>query len=266
MNDPQHPALQFVAVLKDLAEGRLEPSDWLTWWSNHSAEVEAACPRGWFLKLKPSQLESGPNRAASISQVGAFAVLEGLDQPFVRSDRYDVAWSEDFRRFREGLALRKKQLADQFAPRLSALASVFPKFARFLRTRIDDIDEMEGGASEPEILELEESIGAPLPEAYKQFLRCTRLLALDGLSFGMRETCRHPAFIEGQQNEAGTICIAEFALEADGDQVLIECCAVPTDDPAVYYYAHSRGVNAARKLDTSISAWIETLPKSSVFR
>ena len=55
-------------------------------------------------------------------------------------------------------------------------------------------------------------------------------------------------------------------IEGDGDQVLLAYSPRPVPDPPVYYYAHAAGRNTARKLAPSVSEWIESLPKSPLFR
>lgn len=266
MSESQHPIIRFAGTLKELAEGRMEPDDWLAWWKEHTDEVEAACPRGWFLKLKPMQVNSGANRAAFISQDGACAILESLGLSFVRSNRYQIAWNEDFQKFYAAEKDRKELRAKQIAPRLLALAGTFPKFARFLKKQANEIDQIEEPASEHEIVATEQSLGMPLPHAYKLFLECTRALSLDGLSIGLEQVFRHPAVIGGEPQTMETICIAEYWLEGDGDQVLVPYSVERTEDLPVYYYAHSAGTNIARELGSSITAWIESLPRSPLFR
>jgi len=266
MEDTSHPAFQFVEPLKDLAEGRLEPDAWLAWWTAHAAEVEAACPRGWFLKLKPTQLGSGANRAAAISQEGACRVLESLQVSFQRSDRYQRAWEADFDQFCAAQETRKQLRAEQYEPGLSSLGDSFPKFARFLKKRVGDIDRLEGPASESEIEMIEEGLGVPLPAVFKQFLRCTKALSLDALTLGLDQIRRHPALIDDPPSGKETICIGEYWLDADGDQVLLEYCTQPVRDPVVYYYGHSAGTRTARKLAATFSGWIEALPRSPALR
>jgi hypothetical protein len=252
----------FVGTIKDLAEGRLEPADWLAWWDAHAAELESASPRGWFLKLKPRGVaDSGANRAASESQDGACVILGALNVAFVRSDRYQRAWEEDFRRFEEAQKAKSKLLAKQFEPQLRALGEPFPRFARFLKRRVENIDVLDGPASEEEIDAAERSLGTPLPIACRRFFLCARVLNLDGFSIGLNDVFPHPASI-GAQSPA--LCIAEYWLEADGDQVLVESHPQPASDPPVYYYAHAEG--KVRKLAASFTDWIEALPRSPVFK
>lgn len=267
MSEPQHPAVAFAGALKDLAEGRTDPTDWIAWWAVHAAEIEAACPRGWFLKLKPRQPEeSGANAAALKSQDGACTILDALAVPFIRSDRYRLGWTEDFRLFigreKERKALRVRELT----PRFAALAEDFPKLARFLQRRAADVDQLEDPAAEAEIEALELALGVPLPDVYRRFLKCTRGVGLDGFSLGLQDTGLHPAMVPAEHGDAAALCIAEYCLKADGDQVLIERSAAPEPDPPVFYYAHMARTNTARKLAPRLSAWLESLPSSPVFR
>jgi hypothetical protein len=267
MNDP-HPAMRFADRLKDLAEGRVEPEDWLAWWETNSADVEAACPRGWFLRLKVSANKSGFGIYDTVwgSQEGAIYILEALKVPFQRSDRYKNAREQEVQRFLAASKARKQERAKRFSPRLAAFGTVFPKFARFLKKVADDIDDIDEPASALEIEAAEKAIGIRLPEKYKEFLGCTKRLSLDGVSIGLDQVFNHPALIDSQSGPVPAICIAEYWLESDGDQVLVECSVSPSQDPPVYYYGHGAGKNLARPLAPSFSAWIESLPKSPVFK
>lgn len=270
MAEFENPMFRFAGVLTDLAEGRLAPTAWVVWWGAHAHEVEAACLQlskpGWALKLKPTGATLGDNGVALISQRGACEILGFLNLPFVRSDRYQKHWQEDFAKFRAAEDAGKQARANQMGPRISALAEAFPKFARFLKKRIDKIDRLEEPATLQELAALEESLGVPLPSSFKRFLECTKSMSLDGFSIGVGSVCEHIAAVDGQSQPGKSICIAEYWLEADGDQVLLEHTPAPADDPPVFYYAHEARKSAARKLAPSFSAWIESLSRSPVFR
>jgi hypothetical protein len=264
MSEP-HPAREFVQPLLDLAEGRTEPGDWVAWWAAHAARLEAACPRGWFLRIKP-QADAGENQAVAGGQVGACYILDHLQVPYVKSDRYLLIWQEEFRQSLERRKAEAQQQAQQFKPRIDALAKHFPKLGRFLKKEIDAIDQLDEPASDAELGVAEQSLGAPLPAMVRQFLSCTKGLALDGLAIGLTQCFRHPAAVAVQGEDRPAVCLADYWLEADGDQVLIEAVQTPSDDPPVYYYAHAAGNQAARQLAPSFSAWLESLPKSPVLR
>jgi hypothetical protein len=265
MSESPHPAIKFAATLKELAEGRMDAESWLAWWTDHAGEVEATCPRGWFLKLKPRQVDSGANRAAFISQCGAFSILEALNVPFTPSDRYQRAWTENFRKFCIDKKQQQSRLAEQFEPRISVLAANYPKLATFLKKRVESIDCLGEPATESETSNVERSLGVSLPRAFRRFLGCTRALTLDGIAIGLEQVFRHPALIGDQAPGTENLCIADYALEADGDQVLFDLRSA-LDDPPVYYYAHAAARKLARPLAPSFTAWLESLPKSPLFR
>lgn len=226
----------FVEPLKALAEGRFEPADWLEWWNRHGAEIEGAFPRGWFLKLKPLLGGGGAHRATLHSQRGARYVLEALNVSFGRSDRYERAWQDDLARFSTAEQERRLVRGEQIQPQLATLTPSFPKFAAFLKKRAADVIRIDEPATEAEIAATESALGVHLPEAFKRWLRCTRELQLDGFSIGLDEVVLHPATIPRVQRPAALgLCIAEYWLEADGDQVLVERTSEARDDGPVFY-------------------------------
>ena len=46
---------QQIVFLRDLAEGRLDPGDWLAWWDENAAAIEAVVSQGLFLSIKPGE-------------------------------------------------------------------------------------------------------------------------------------------------------------------------------------------------------------------
>lgn len=254
-----------VGTFKELAEGRLDPEAWLAWWGAHVGEVEAACSRGAFLRVKPTHLDSAPSRSALISQQGVCTLLDSLGVAYVRSDRYQQQWDADFERFVADQKAKKKALAEKFKPSIAALGAHFPAFARMLTKRAEAIDRFEEPATAQEIDAVEAAIGVPLPAALRQFFGCTKALELEGFSLGLTQVFSHPAPIKTGSDSAAAICIAEYWLESDGDQVLIKHEPQSATDPAVYYYAHSQA-GATKKLADSFTAWLEKLPRSPVFR
>ncbi len=62
----------------------------------------------------------------------------------------------------------------------------------------------------------------------------------------------------------GMLCLGDFFLEADGDQVLFDLRAGAGEDPPVLYYAHA--VPQVREIAPSFSAWVERLSRSPAVR
>jgi hypothetical protein len=252
-----HPALCFANTFKQLAEGTIEPDAWLEWWTANADAVKAACLPGWFLRLKPRGGETSPTQAALASQDGACTVLSALDVSFVRSDRYRLAWKAEFDEFGASRKAEQKRVAALYAPKIAFLSAGFPKFARFLKKHAELIDDMQDPASESELVELEKAHGILLPAVLKRFLTSTKSLQMEGVSIGLTTIFRHPMSI-GQSN-SGSLCIADYWLDGDGDQVLVELSESPTDDPPVFYYNHD--IPQVRKLAASVTAWVESLPR-----
>ena len=144
-----HPMAKHAGVLKDLAEGRTEPDDWVAWWNEHAAELESeSCPPGWLLGLKPKGFQSG-NRFDPVlaSQGGACHILKSLGIPFEPSLRYSQAWQEELQRFIAAEKARKAGRKKKYAPLIETVTIHFPNFGKFLKRKAADIEEMEPPAS-----------------------------------------------------------------------------------------------------------------------
>lgn len=111
-------------------------------------------------------------------------------------------------------------------------------------------------ASDLELEELERSLGIPLPHSYKQVLRCARGFSLFGGNFRLEE---RPFFHESPPSE-GMLCIADYFLEADGDQVLFDVTdgLVDGEYPLVYY-AHDDEPPSVRPLARSLPQLLSSL-------
>ena len=248
---------RFADALVALAEGRTEPDDWLSWWIGHAEEIEAVCPRGWYLRLVP-KAGDGPLRTAQAvlwSQGGACYVLEKLGVAADRSARYSEEYEAEFARWVRAERAEQRRRAAELKPRIDALAADFPKLARFLRRNRDEIESMRPGASEAELDELSRTLGVPMPAAYRTFLSHTRELVVGDT---LRLTEDHP-FVHTSTKVAlpteGMVCFGEYWLEADGDQVLFDPRA--GDDPPVLYYAHGR--RTVEQVAPSFTRWVEAL-------
>lgn len=244
--------------LLSLAEGRADPEAWLAWWDENRERVEAAVSRGAFLRMRPlSDRTVGANYATAPSQPGVWKLLEQLQVSFTRSERYAAAAEEEFRAWSAAGQAREDARRREFLPILKRLEGDFPRFARFLRRRLDRIEQLEGGVPEEEAGQ-----GASWPAAYRRWREGVRVLDLETLKFGEE----HPFLVASAVADLpsqGMLCIADYALEADGDQVLLDP-REGGDDPPVFYYAH--GVPEVRRLAASFTAWIESLPKSPALR
>ncbi|WP_166831252.1 SMI1/KNR4 family protein [Thalassoroseus pseudoceratinae] len=161
---------------------------------------------------------------------------------------------------------------------LNALQDRFPTFAENLRTCPDaDIENVEPGASDSDLVELESSLGLELPESYKALLKCAREFWLFGgaIQFGFQHPFIHDFQpydeLNPQQQQMvqmksggvwpppsnGMLCFAEFFMEADGDQVLFDVASrLQTGDYPVMYYAHESRPPSVRKLSDDFESFL----------
>jgi len=58
---------EFQFILKQLAEGELEPQAWLDWWREYGGQVKSLVKSGQWTRLKPKSFGDSPalSRAAS---------------------------------------------------------------------------------------------------------------------------------------------------------------------------------------------------------
>ncbi|HEX6352711.1 SMI1/KNR4 family protein [Actinophytocola sp.] len=253
----QHAVTRFADALVALAEGRTDPQDWLAWWGEHAAEVEAVCPRGWFLRLTPrGGAPDDPlwiEQAVVASQDGACYVLDKIGFPIERSPRYSEAFETAMARWIRECRAETKRRAAELRPLIDGLAEDFPKMARFLRVNPDEVESMLPGASEAELPAM------ALPAAYRRFLVRTRELVIGDT---LRLTRDHP-FVHTSTKVVlpteGMLCFGEYWFEADGDQVLFDLRDGVVDDPPVLYYAHGR--RTVERIGKTFTGWIESLPR-----
>jgi hypothetical protein len=246
MPTPELPT-HIIQALLDLAEGRTEPEDWLVWWNAHIDEIEKSVPRGWFLRLKPATGHGGGiHRTVAVSQGGARYVLEALTIPCTWSDRYVAAAKQDFQRSCDEQDALRKAKGKEYEPIIKEVARHFPKFARFLKANVESVNQLAPGS---------EGEDTALPAAYRKFLRSTREIVVgDTLQMTTIHPFPHPF-------GKGLLCIAEYWLDGDGDQALLDLRDPgAADDPPVLYYAHD--APGVRPLAASFTKWIESLPRT----
>jgi hypothetical protein len=150
--------------------------------------------------------------------------------------------------------------------KLEPLRTHFPKFHAKLcaeavkEGNINQAEYILTPASDDEIQKIEQRIGVPLPKSYKQFLRCTRggiYLEKVPTEFnrGQPFILEHPLF-------KNKICVAEYFLEADGDQIYLDARqGLINDEYPVLYYAHDYAPepHCFRKVAESFGEWLESL-------
>lgn len=264
MDAGTHPAEPFVPVLKDLAEGRLAPQEWLAWWDAHSAELKSVVPPGWHLRLKPPGESHTLNRRLAASAAGASFVLGQLGIAHMATDKYQRAAEVEFQEFCAARERLREQRKAAFRPAIAAIHIPYPKFARLLTRRSDLITELLPGATDDELVAMERSLGLNLPASLKTLLHASRHIQLEAFALGTFYIFTHELRSGAPSPSDGMLNFGDCWLEADGDQMLFDPRDLPADDPPVYYYAHE--VPEVRPLRKSFSAWLESLGRSPLFR
>ena len=153
---------------------------------------------------------------------------------------------------------------------LKILEPHFPSFVKKLRRHSEtNLEFTQPGISDADLASIESSIGCPLPEIYKTFLRSVRELWLIGgaIQFGPQHPFVHSFQPYAQQphpfqhdiksQNYDLICFAEYCLEADGDQVVFDVSQGLIDaEYPVLYYAHETRPPSVRKLFDSFSGFL----------
>jgi hypothetical protein len=151
---------------------------------------------------------------------------------------------------------------------LGRLRVAFPDFAAKLEERSALLLEDVLPPVSDDISSLEIPLGIPLPESYKAMLRCSGGFSL--LGGGVRFDFQHPFFHDfkplnrlnpTQQREVrrkggqwpppsqGMLCFADFFMEADGDQLLLDVSrGLLNGEYPVLYYSHESQPPSVRKL------------------
>jgi hypothetical protein len=161
---------------------------------------------------------------------------------------------------------------------LNRIAVSFPKFAAKLGDgSAFHLEHVEPPATNEELVELERSVGMPLPESYKSLLRCGRAFWLLGgvIQFGpghpffhdfepldqLTQPQRRMVERKGGQwppPSQGMLCFAEFFMEADGDQVLFDVSkGLVRGEYPIMYYAHEERPPSVRALTDGFGDFIE---------
>ena len=157
------------------------------------------------------------------------------------------------------------------------LKAAFPQFVSKLEANADaDPEEMLPGASAEEITSLEQQLGIPLPDSYKDFLQATKGFCLFGgaVQIGSQHPFFHdfPAYDSLNPQEKrmvkmkgggwpppsqGMLCFAEYFLEADGDQVLFDVKGGLQDgEYPVFYYSHETAPPTVKTVASSFREWL----------
>lgn len=161
---------------------------------------------------------------------------------------------------------------------------LFPKFTALAQDF--DLEAVLPGASAEQIATMESDLGVPLPDSYKQLLRCARGFSLmsDVVQFGQQHPFVHEfppfeALPPSHQAEVkrrgggwpppsqGMLCFAEFFLEADGDQVLFDTRrGLVHGEYPVVYYAHAARPASVRPLAASFTEFMEQFLQYEAFQ
>jgi len=155
--------------------------------------------------------------------------------------------------------------------------SAFPAFHKsIVESDSADLEHVLAPATDAQLEAIEAELRLPLPTSYKRLLKCARGFWLFGgaVQFGLQHPFYHDfdplESLTPRQRESvarkggvwpppsnGMLCIAEFFLEADGDQVLFDVSKGLRDgEYPVVYYAHEDIPASVRKIADSFEDFL----------
>jgi hypothetical protein len=161
--------------------------------------------------------------------------------------------------------------------------ALFPRFSKLAPQF--ELESVLEPASKEEVALIEHDAGLPLPDSYKRLLLCARGFWLMGgaIQFGLEHPFVHTfELLEHLSPEQqaivrqrggvwppptnGMLCFAEFAMEADGDQVLFDTRnGLQHGEYPVVYYSHALATPKTRLLASSFTEFMESFLEYGAF-
>ncbi len=137
---------------------------------------------------------------------------------------------------------------------LNDLAAQFPKFAKRASSKRARLTQFLPPVSEAELSSIETRIGVRLPPSYRAFLQITH--GFEALGDTLKLTATHPRKHPGLVGSPSVVTVADWWLEADGDEALFVVDGGRDDGEwPVAYYGHADP--RIEIVCESFGAWLE---------
>lgn len=232
-------------TLISLAEGRLTPETWLSWFDEHQELVERTCGRTTFLKMKTSQNASAL-RNTYAAQGAACNWLKTLGITIVQNDIYQKAWEKEFEDFCKQEKQKQKALQQQLEADFGELKPLYPKFYKQLLKTFDTSDEIIKGHTEARLTAKEQELSVKFSNDLSACFQLISRLSLEGMIIDFDQLSQEIL------NDKTYLVLGEFWSHGDGDLLLYDPL---TGNIAVY--GHEYGPPKIIKLADTMTAFLE---------
>jgi hypothetical protein len=259
MSYENHPVREFVPKLQELAEGRTTLNDWSAWWEIHARDLQNKLLPGWLFRLKRWQQGKSASEQMTTAVDAASYILTALDVEHMPDWSFAAAFAAEREAAVAEIQRKNKARETAYLPLIEKIKARFPKLAALLKRRLDLINDLKPGMSPAELAELQATLRESLPMTLVELFRVARCIELEGFKLDA-----NLFFLQEAGPATGMLTIADYFLDADGDQLLLAVRDGLADDSQVHYYAHS--IPEVRPLGKSFSQWLDALGRSPLFR
>ncbi len=251
-----------LSVIKSLVEGRIEPQVWLDWWEANSSAVKKQVKPGHFTRMKPRRPPTGYRWTALTLAAGcvdgACRVLDSAgisyesDTDFAERARLEEVKLDEEAMAAVGDGDAKKR--ETMLCRLERLQSLAPNLCSYLKENKIEFEITPNERGQDSIATLESQLGTTLPPLLSSFLLLVERFSVEGFQLDIRYVFWHPT--NGGERY---LCIGDYFLNADGDQLLIN---PKSDKPeTICYFDHAHGDNGISIYSKNLVKLLEDLPE-----
>jgi hypothetical protein len=237
-------------MFKSLVEGKPEPSEWIEWWTKNktAAEKIIGAKQAAQFDLRPHSPFEGTHNCQNVAET----ILQEVGISAKRSMRYVEIYMKESE-------AAEKEKGKLLKPRIDLLKDQYPTLHKCLYRNAKKIETFEPGATEAEISGVEKTLKLRLPAAIRDFFKLTKQWEVEGFQWDLSLLFEHPGDKSAPDGKR-YLCLANYFMEADGDQILIDVTK-PSDDPQILYYGHSANGAKIRVLAKNWKEFAERLPK-----
>lgn len=198
-----------------LVAGNLTEAAWLAWFEENKSSVEAACGRIAFLKIKPMEGQSDIANTYR-AQKGVHEWLKIKGNELVLSKRYFDAYEQSLKDYARKVKETRKAAQSSMADNIGYLKDVYPRFYKQWLLSFDEEAMLEKGVTEDMIKDKETDLSIAFTKELRNFYSNISRIRFEGIDIDFSELSTETI------NERLLLCMGEFWLYDDGDQLLYD--------------------------------------------